>query len=167
MLATWTGAVRRVDRTAAGVDRVAGGVPGYGTFETADGRYVALGVLTEDHFWRPLCTELGLDDVVELDFVARSGRLEELQPRLASVIRTRPRDDLVDALAQLGVPVAPVLDRDEMVQLEHLRSIGAVTSDPWADPATGFPVRFTRHPAKRVAPPPTLDEHHDVEWVPR
>src|SRR6202040_3077146 len=49
VLATWTGAVRPQARD---VDTTARGVPGYGTFRTADGRDLALGVLTEDHFWR-------------------------------------------------------------------------------------------------------------------
>src|SRR3954465_6453220 len=59
VLATWTGAVAP---QAEGTDEDARGVPGYGTFATADGRYVVLGVLTEDHFWRPLCAVLELAD---------------------------------------------------------------------------------------------------------
>src|SRR4029077_1682802 len=66
VLATWTGAVAP---EAEGVDEDARGVPGYGSFECADGRYVALGILTEDHFWGPLCAVLGLgDDVGALGF---------------------------------------------------------------------------------------------------
>src|SRR5437660_7469399 len=59
VLATWTGAVAPEARDA---EPSARGVPGYGTFEAADGQYVVLGVLTEDHFWRALCDVLGLEE---------------------------------------------------------------------------------------------------------
>ena len=164
VLATWTGAVGPV---AEGQDPAARGVPGYGTFATADGGHIALGVVSEDHFWQPLCHELGLDDVAHLGFAGRAGRLDELQGRLAERIAGRPRDELVAALLEVGVPVAPVLDRNEMVSLEHFRAIGAVTSHPWADPATGFPFRLTHHPARRRQPPPSLDQDPDADWAPR
>src|SRR5205807_10281832 len=74
VLATWTGAATP---QAEGTDGGARGVPGYGTFQTADGGYIALGVLTEDHFWRPLCDILGLDDeVAGLGFVGRMRRVD-------------------------------------------------------------------------------------------
>ena len=47
------------------------------------------------------------------------------------------------------MPVAPVLNRPEMLALAHLRERGVATSDPWADPAIGYPVRFAQHPAAR------------------
>jgi crotonobetainyl-CoA:carnitine CoA-transferase CaiB-like acyl-CoA transferase len=60
-----------------------------------------------------------------------------------------------------------VLDRAGMVELEHLRARGVVTTDPWGGPATGHPVRFSERPARRVTPPPALDEHRDAApWSP-
>ncbi len=164
VLATWTGTAAPV---AEGADPAERGVPGYGTFATADGGYVALGVLSEDHFWRPLCLELGFDDVADLGFADRCARRPELQDRLAAAVGARRRDELVSALLAGGVPVAPVLDRAEMVQLEHFRAIGAVTSHPWAELSSGHPVRLTRHPVRRRRPPPSLDEHPDADWAPR
>jgi crotonobetainyl-CoA:carnitine CoA-transferase CaiB-like acyl-CoA transferase len=164
ILATWTGAVAP---RAEGVDPSARRVPGYGTFETSDGKHLALGVLTEDHFWKPLCEVLGLQDVADLGFVERMGSCETLQARVAGAIAERPRDELVDELLAAGVPVAPVLNRSEMVQLPHFRDRSAVTADPWADPNTGYPVRFERHPAKRTEPPPALDEHRGEGFRPR
>jgi crotonobetainyl-CoA:carnitine CoA-transferase CaiB-like acyl-CoA transferase len=164
VLATWTGAMTP---QAEGTDESAGGVPGYGTFVTADKRFVALGVLTENHFWRPLCETLGLDDVSPLSFVERMSRYDELQERVRDAIAGRPRDDLVAELLAAGVPVAPVLNRAEMVRLPHFRERRAVTSDPWADPNTGFPVRFEHHPARRSKPPPAVDEHRGEGFRPR
>jgi crotonobetainyl-CoA:carnitine CoA-transferase CaiB-like acyl-CoA transferase len=165
VLATWTGAVAP---QAEGVDESARSVPGYGTFETADKKYVALGVLTEDHFWGPLCEVLGLGDAVSrLGFVDRMARAAELQPQVADHIRRRQRDDLVDELLGAGVPVAPVLDRDDMVGLGHFIQRRAVTTEQWADPATGFPVRFVNHPATRREPPPDIDQHRGEGFRPR
>jgi crotonobetainyl-CoA:carnitine CoA-transferase CaiB-like acyl-CoA transferase len=160
-----TGAVRA---EASGVDRESQAPPGYGTFDTADGRQLSLGVLTEDHFWRPLCETLGLgEDIARLAFVDRMGRGAELQGRLQEAIRERDRDEVVEALLAAGVPVAPVLDRSEMVRLPHFRARRAVTSDPWADPNTGFPVQFRHHPPSRTSPPPQLDEHRGSGFLDR
>jgi crotonobetainyl-CoA:carnitine CoA-transferase CaiB-like acyl-CoA transferase len=164
VLATWTGAVKP---QAEDTDPDARGVPGYGLFVTADGRHLALGVLTENHFWRALCDVLGLADVRDLDFVDRMARMTELQERVAVAIRNRDRDALVTDLLAADVPAAPVLDRAGMLALDHFRERSVVTSDPWADPASGYPIRFEDHPARRTAAPPGLDEHRGTGFLPR
>jgi len=166
VVATWTGAARS---HAEGVeqDGHARGVPGYGVFETAHGKHVTLSVITEDHFWRPLCDALGLDDARDLTFVDRMRRVDELQTRIADAFATRDRDTLVADLLAAGVPVAPVLDRAGMLALDHFAVRGISTRDPWADPAVGYPVRFTGHAAKRTSPPPRLDEHAGEGFRPR
>ena len=112
VMSTWTG---RTGSSSEG--SVPGGtVPGYGLFPTADGRQIALGVLNEQHFWSALCAELGLAEAdADLDFAARSVRADELQAAVAAEIAGRGRDELVAALAAVGVPVSPVLDRAAMV----------------------------------------------------
>ena len=164
VLATWTGAAKP---EARGVDPSARGVPGYGSFETADGRWLALGVLTEDHFWEPLCRVLGLDEHAGLGFAERMAKLAELQPLIAKAIRERSRDDLVGDMRAADVPVAPVFDRSEMLGLAHFKERQVSTADPWADVAVGYPVRFLDHPAGRTSPPPALDEHRGQGFLPR
>jgi crotonobetainyl-CoA:carnitine CoA-transferase CaiB-like acyl-CoA transferase len=164
VLATWTGAVKP---HAEGTDPSIRGVPGYGIFETADGHQVALGVLTEDHFWRPLCDAVGLADVGDLDFGARMARLAELQEKLAVAIRQRDRQALVEDLLAAGIPIAPVLDREGMLEQPHFGERSVVTADPWSDPAIGYPIRFEHHPARRDSPPPELDEHRGAQFLPR
>jgi crotonobetainyl-CoA:carnitine CoA-transferase CaiB-like acyl-CoA transferase len=161
VLATWTGAELP---TATGVDPAARGVPGYGTFATADENFVALGVLTEDHFWRALCDALGIDAFRDLGFTDRMARLDELQATIAHAIRQRSRDELVTALLAVHVPVAPILDRAEMVQLEHFHERAVVTRDVHGHAMTGYPVRFATHPAARRADAPALDEHAGAEF---
>ena len=94
LLATWT---------AAGEARLSdgsrpGGMPGYGTFPTADGGHVALGVIAEDHFWAPLCEVLGLGEHASLSFLERAPRVHELNALVGEVNR--------------GEVPLPLLDRD-------------------------------------------------------
>ena len=142
VLATWTG---RIGSDHAGDDPDSsprGPVPGYGLFGTADGGQVALGVISEQHFWTNLCAELGLDDVAPLTFAERSARGAEVQRAVAAAIAGRGRDELVAALTAVAVPVAPVLDREAMVA-------GA--------PFPVFPIRVPLPEVARGAP--TLDQH--------
>jgi crotonobetainyl-CoA:carnitine CoA-transferase CaiB-like acyl-CoA transferase len=155
VLATWTGANPPVAR---GVDSGARGVPGYGLFAAADG-HVTLGIITEDHFWQPLCDVLGMDDVRALSFVERMKQVPSLQDRIASAIALQPRDEIVKRFLSAGVPAAPVLDRAEMVQLPHFRARNVVVEDFEGRPVTGHPVRFVQHPAARTRRAPEIDEH--------
>jgi crotonobetainyl-CoA:carnitine CoA-transferase CaiB-like acyl-CoA transferase len=164
VLATWTGAAAPRSRDAEPSGR---GVPGYGLFPTAGGGYLTLGVLTENHFWASLCEVLGLDEVRDLSFADRMARVDELQSWVRAAISSRGRDELVDKLLAADVPVAPVLDRAEMLALPHLRERSVSTADPWAAPSIGYPVRFERHPAARTSPPPAVDEHHGAGFLPR
>ncbi|MBM3663766.1 MAG: hypothetical protein FJW94_12990, partial [Actinobacteria bacterium] len=52
----------------ASSDEPGGNFPAYGTFACREG-WVTLGVVTEDHFWRALCAELGLEDLADLGYL--------------------------------------------------------------------------------------------------
>ena len=61
-----------------------------------------------------------------------------------------------------------MLNREEMLLLEHFRAIDAVTTDPWSvAAAAGFPFRLSHQPARRRRPAPDLDEHAGATWAPR
>ncbi len=140
VLATWTGPSGGSERSHDEGPPQA--VPGYGLFTTADGRQVALGVVSEQHFWTPLCTALGLGDLAGLDFVERSARGDELQRAVRAAVTTLQRDELVAALTAAGVPASPVLDRQEMLA---------------ASPFPGFPIRLPAPVATGSVP--RLDQH--------
>jgi crotonobetainyl-CoA:carnitine CoA-transferase CaiB-like acyl-CoA transferase len=118
VLATWTGPA---DARLQGMSGPTRAIPGYGTFATADGGWVALGVLDENPFWAGLCTALGLDVHAALTFADRVARTQELQVAVSAAIATRPRAELVAQLLTAGVPCAPVLDRAGMLALEHFQ----------------------------------------------
>jgi crotonobetainyl-CoA:carnitine CoA-transferase CaiB-like acyl-CoA transferase len=163
VLATWTGTVG--SGALEGVSRPVHGLPGYGTFEVADG-HVALGVITEGHFWRALCTTLGLDDVADLDVPAQVERSEELRARIAAALATESRDDVVARLVAAGAPASPVLSRTEVVADDHFRERGTLR-DLSNGPAFGHPVRFVEHPARAPGPAPKPGEHQDTGFSER
>jgi crotonobetainyl-CoA:carnitine CoA-transferase CaiB-like acyl-CoA transferase len=160
VLASWTGAVAPLTLPDG---RVLGGrVAGYGIYATADGGWVSLGVLSEDHLWAALATAVGLDDVAALTFVERTERCEELEARLVEALRARPRDELVAALEPVGVPVAPVLSGPEVLEADTFRARGLVTDGRDGGPAMRHPLRYRDHPAELLADVPPLVEGADA-----
>ena len=157
ILATWTGPF--TGTAVAGQDQPMGQLPSYGAFPTADGKWITLGIIDEQHFWEHLCDVLDLADVRALDFLTRVDRHDELAGRVSAAIAGRDRDELVAALGD-DVPVAPALTRVEMLEhAQHVQRgvVGLTTGD--GTPTMGYPVRFTRQPAQVAGHPPALGEH--------
>jgi crotonobetainyl-CoA:carnitine CoA-transferase CaiB-like acyl-CoA transferase len=136
-----------------------GDVPGYGTFATADGGWIALGVLSEDGAWGNLVRALGLDDAASLGFAERVALGKQLNERIVKAIASSPRDEVVAALVEAGVPVAPVLSQQEMLGAELFRQRGTVADGREGEPVMGHPVRYERHSAQAPRDVPTLCRH--------
>jgi crotonobetainyl-CoA:carnitine CoA-transferase CaiB-like acyl-CoA transferase len=153
VLASWTGAVPPL--TLPDGQAVGGQVAGYGTFRAADGGWVALGVISEDHFWTVLTRTLGLDDAAALTFPERLALGSSLTERIAKAIAERDRDDVVRELASAGVPASPVLSQPEMVHAEVFRARGTVADGPAGEPVMQHPLQYRDHPARvpREVPP--------------
>jgi crotonobetainyl-CoA:carnitine CoA-transferase CaiB-like acyl-CoA transferase len=164
VLATWVGPVGLVEMV--GLDRPLQGAPGYGTFPTKDGGYVAIGIMNEDHFWVGLCRALGLDTYEHLDNPARNRRVHEVNGRIAQVIGELTEAEALDRLTAHDVPASPVLDRQGMLAHPHFRQRGTIVDGPDGRPASGPLVRFDHHPARPPygAPPPGA---HTPTWLPR
>ena len=156
ILASWTGAVPPL--TLPDGETVGGQMPGYGTFATADGGWIALGVISEDHFWSGLVRALGLDDVASLSFAERLALGDGLAVRIEEAIAARDRDELVRELAAAGVPASPVLSQQEMLSAPPLRDRGTVVDGPDGGPVVQHPLQYRNQPA-RVPPdvPPLVE----------
>jgi crotonobetainyl-CoA:carnitine CoA-transferase CaiB-like acyl-CoA transferase len=164
VLATWTGPF--TSHAVAGRDEPMGKLPGYGSFRTADGGWVTLGVINEQHFWTRLCDVLGLEDLRDLDLPGRVAHGDAITTRVTAAIAARGRDELVAALPD--VAVAPALTRAEMLQHPQFQRrdlVGRTTAD--GVPAMGYPVRFTQRPARPLGTPPSLGEHQAEGFRPR
>ncbi|MFK8909385.1 CaiB/BaiF CoA transferase family protein, partial [Streptomyces sp. YS-3] len=100
-----------------GANLLDGGCPFYGTYETADGQYMAVGAL-EQRFYEEFRRLLGLDAVAP----ARQdlARWEELRTAIAERFRTRTREEWTAVFAGSDACVAPVLSLREAPDHPHL-----------------------------------------------
>jgi crotonobetainyl-CoA:carnitine CoA-transferase CaiB-like acyl-CoA transferase len=120
VVAWWVGTRSGVVHEDA--DGPTGGSPGYGLFRTADGRYVALGVLAEARLWQAVCAALGLEDLAELTFAERLARTVEVNERIAEQIATLGEATALARLMGAGAPVTPVLSPEEATVHPQLRA---------------------------------------------
>jgi crotonobetainyl-CoA:carnitine CoA-transferase CaiB-like acyl-CoA transferase len=127
------------------------GIPTYGVFETADGRYVALGIVHEDHFWRAFCEGADEADLGGLAQAERLARADEVRARLVARFRTDTRDRWTARFEGRDVPLTPVLEPDEVAawpQLVHRGVLGPF--------GVGLPWRTAGAPAGTAARAPGL-----------
>ncbi|MEU3885445.1 CaiB/BaiF CoA-transferase family protein [Streptomyces sp. NPDC029041] len=101
-----------------------GGCPYYGTYETADGRYMAVGAL-EPQFYAEFLSLLGVDDRAE----ARTDvtRWGELRDEIAARFKARTRDEWTTVFDGSDACVAPVLSLREAPHHPHLAARGTFT----------------------------------------
>lgn len=133
-----------------GTNLIDGGAFYYGTYETADGRFVAIGSI-ERRFYDELLAVLELDPA---DIPDRDDRVRwpEHRERLAAVFRTRTRDEWTKRMEGTDVCYAPVLDLHEAPEHEHNRARGTfVEVDGVVQPAPA--PRFSRTASAIQAPP--------------
>jgi crotonobetainyl-CoA:carnitine CoA-transferase CaiB-like acyl-CoA transferase len=165
VIATWSGP----SSSNAMRDRAtpARGSAGYGVFATADGRFVALGVIAEDHFWSAVCDALALADLRALTYAARLDRVEECNARVAAAIASLGCADVLDRLASAGAPVAPVLTAEEMVAEPQFVARGLVERDADGAPRLGFPARLAHHEvaSRGRVPEPGADDALTDPWL--
>ncbi|MGW7263978.1 CaiB/BaiF CoA transferase family protein [Streptomyces sp. NPDC054842] len=107
-----------------GANLLDGGAPFYGTYETADGTYMAVGAL-EQRFHDEFTELLGLpDDAPARQDMARWGELRE---SVAARFRTRTRDEWTAVFENSDACVAPVLSLREAPAHPHLAARGTFT----------------------------------------
>jgi crotonobetainyl-CoA:carnitine CoA-transferase CaiB-like acyl-CoA transferase len=164
ILATWVGPFEHTRMADDGPQL--NGLPTYGSFETADGRWLTLGVIVEDHFWAPICAVLGLDEYRDLDTIQRLERSAEIRPAVTRAIKERTLDELMDLMADTAA--APSLTRAEMLKLPQLIERGVVNQvTPDGISLMGYPVLFAQRAAQPPGRAPHLAEHQTEGFLPR
>ena len=146
-----------------GAERLNGGWPCYGVYETADGGHVTLGAL-EPQFWANFCRLVGRDDLIPVQHATGAAR-DDLEQTLRALFRTRTRSEWVELLHQADVCAGPVLGLDEVVrdpQLTH-RGLFTEVDHPRLGPVrqVAFPVQMSLTPGRVSIPPPELGQHTD------
>ena len=135
------------------------GSAGYGVFACADGGWITLAVISEDHFWQAVCD--GLDLAIELRdlrHLERVDRYEECQTAIAKACARLTRDDALERLTTAGAPVAPVLDPSEMAAHRQFRERQVVFDAGDGTARLGFPARLLEHPPRAPGPAPEVDQ---------
>jgi alpha-methylacyl-CoA racemase len=140
-----------------GVNLLDGGVPWYAVYETRDDQHVAVGAI-EPAFYRNLMRTLGLEGEDDVPDQWDAARWPELRARLASVFRTRTRDEWARTFAERDACVAPICDLAEAAAHPHLHERGTfVDIDGVLQPAPT--PRFSRTPAPMPHPPAVPGRH--------
>ncbi|RMD82244.1 MAG: CoA transferase, partial [Candidatus Dadabacteria bacterium] len=104
---------------------LAGGLPCYNVYETADGRWLAVACM-EPWFWKNLCEALGRPDLSSEQF--NRERFGELFDFLRAKFKEKTRDEWFAELRDREVCVAPVYQLDEALDSQHARARGMVTA---------------------------------------
>ena len=132
----------------------------YNTYETADGGYVALGVL-ESHFWRALCDYVGKPEYAALQHDEE--RREEIIAFLRETFKRKTRDEWLAELRDLEICFAPVLGLDEVFADEQTQAREMVTTvmhpTQGEMPMLGVPIKLSDTPGGVRTPPGEFGEH--------
>jgi alpha-methylacyl-CoA racemase len=142
-----------------GMNMLDGGAPFYDTYETSDGKYVAVGAI-EERFWAALLK------VLEIDPATVATRLDPRQwpavrEVLGAVIRTRTRDDWAARAAGTDSCLTPVLDPTEAAEHPHNVARGSFVTlegDKQPAPAPRFSRSVPRTPTAPVEPRSSTSE---------
>jgi alpha-methylacyl-CoA racemase len=138
-----------------------GAAPFYRTYETADGKYMAVGSI-EPQFFAQLLAGLGLsdEDVAQFDFGAYPETHKLFEDRFAS----KTRDEWADIFSGTDACVTPVLTWTEASQNDHLRARSTVVEVNGVEQAAPAP-RFSRTPPGPPGGPPQVTTPiADIDW---
>ena len=148
----------------AGERRLGGGLPQYQVYETHDGKHLAVGAL-EEKFWSNLCRMIGMLGRSEQVPRELEPDCEEVRKEMASIFRSRDRQEWLDLLMREDACVSAVQSLDEVFADPHVRSRQMVveTQHPKAGPIRqiGVPIKFSDTPGEIRLPAPEMGEHTD------
>lgn len=148
-------------RTERGCNVLDGAAHFYDTYETADGRHVAIGAI-EPQFYHELLARLHIDDPA---FGAQMDRASwpALKEKIAAVFKTRTRDEWRVLLEGTDACFAPVMSMKEAPSHAHMAARGAFAPvDGVVQPAPG-----PRYSATPLAPAHPSAVATDPNWIPR
>lgn len=135
-------------------------IPGYGAYETAEGRWIYLVMLSDEH-WRRFCRATGAEAAADLATLRdRRRNRERVEALVAETVAGRDYAALSAALTEQGVGHTEVLSADRVLEAAQAREPRKFSDFPFADYAfqsPDFPVAACRD-TQPFAPPPRLGE---------
>ena len=138
--------------------------PHYEIFAAADGEFVALGIVYEDHFWRNLCDLLGLPGWRQWNNDERIRRYEEIRGELRRIFFRQTRTEWERLFEGVDVPFAGVASLAEVFQDPQFRHRGlfaelASSTGSGTSRQVGLPMKFSAAECAPHGAPPRLSEH--------
>ncbi len=138
-------------------------IPHYGVFKTADGRYISLGIVHEDHFWTRLCDVLGLSAWRDWTAKKRMNRAVEIRGKLGAVFATASCREWDRRLTEADVPCAAVNNLDDLPDDPYIKYrnpfYSLVASDRSESRQVRAPYRSDSPEDHGQLPPPGWGEH--------
>lgn len=127
----------------------------YNTYETRDGRYIAIGAV-ENRFWQKLCVHFGVPEYAALQY--DEGRRKEILAFVRSAIRKKNLAQWEEDLADIDACWAPVRTLDDVLQAPLFRERDMVMEIEGEEGGTttllGTPIKLSDTPGGiRTAPP--------------
>jgi crotonobetainyl-CoA:carnitine CoA-transferase CaiB-like acyl-CoA transferase len=127
----------------------------YNTYETRDGRYIAIGAV-ENRFWQKLCVHFGVPEYAALQY--DEGRRKEILAFVRSTIRKKTLVQWEEDLADIDACWAPVRTLDDVLQAPLFRERDMVMEIEGEQGGTttllGTPIKLSDTPGGiRAAPP--------------
>ncbi|MFC9652634.1 CaiB/BaiF CoA transferase family protein [Streptomyces sp. NPDC056937] len=138
-----------------GANLLDGGSPFYGSYETADGEYMAVGAL-EQRFYNEFVELLGIAE--ELPPRKDFGRWDELREAVAARFRTKTRQEWTAVFEGSDACVAPVLSLREAPSHPQLAARGTFTDHAGLTQPAPAP-RFSATPGSVRRPPARPGAH--------
>jgi alpha-methylacyl-CoA racemase len=136
-------------REERGTNDVDGGAPYYGTYETADGKWVAVGAI-EPKFYAVLVAGLGVEGV-DLAAQTDTSTWPQTRARFAAAFATKTRAEWVEALQALETCFSPVLTMTEALEHEQNRDRELFVANDGVMQTAPAP-RFSRTPGEIRGP---------------
>lgn len=141
------------------------GAPYYDTYETADGKYFAIGAI-EPQFYAELLAKLGLDPAT-LPAQNDMERWEELRAIFTGVFKTKDRDDWAAVFAGSDACATPVLAFGEVLDEPHIADRSTFYETQHGLQPMPAP-RFSRSEPAVPSPPPLIGADNDAvlkDWA--
>ncbi|QIV83364.1 CaiB/BaiF CoA transferase family protein [Mycolicibacterium frederiksbergense] len=141
------------------------GAPYYDTYETADGKYFAIGAI-EPQFYAELLAKLGLDPAT-LPAQNDMERWKELRATFTEVFKTKDRDEWAAVFAGSDACATPVLAFGEVLDEPHIADRSTFYETQHGLQPMPAP-RFSRSEPAVPSPPPLIGADNDAvlkDWA--
>jgi formyl-CoA transferase len=137
----------------------------YQTFATSDGHIIV--AVGNDGQYRRFVEAGGRPDLADDERFAtnpmRVRHRDVLVPLLAEMVRTKSKQEWIDALEAAGVPCGPINNLDEVFENPQVQARGLRVDLPHPSAGTvqlvGSPMRMSATPPRYDMPPPLLGQH--------